>query len=209
MLAQGHGERSRTMKFNLTPLPGVILVEVDTYVDPRGYFLESYHRQKYADAGISGPFVQTNISKSSKGTLRGLHAQFTHPQEKLVHIIEGEIWDVAVDLRPESPTFKKWYGVTLSSDKPRQMYVPIGFGHGFCVLSDTALVEYKVSDVYDPTHEMHLLWNDPDIGIGWPIKNPVLSVKDREGMTLRQVEPQLKQYFNVKLSKPSVQSPQR
>ena len=178
-----------------TPLPGVILVEPDVFPDPRGYFLESYHQKKYAEGGIPGPFVQSNLSRSSKGTLRGLHAQLARPQGKLVHIVSGEIWDVAVDLRPDSPTYKKWYGVTLSSEKPRQLFVPVGFAHGFCVLSENAIVEYQCTDLYDPSGELHLIWNDPDLGIPWPVKEPVLSAKDRAGITLRQAEPQLKQYF--------------
>ena len=183
------------MKFSSTPLPGVILIELDSFPDPRGYFMETFHQKKYAEGGIVGPFVQDNFSKSSKGTLRGLHAQLTHPQGKLVHILSGEIWDVAVDVRPASPTYKKWYGVRLSADKTQQLYVPAGFAHGFCVLSETAMVEYKCTDLYDPTHELHLLWNDPDIAIQWPIQNPLVSGKDREGVTLRHIEPQLAQYF--------------
>ena len=189
------------MKFSSTPLPGVILIELDSFPDPRGYFMETFHQKKYAEGGIVGPFVQDNFSKSSKGTLRGLHAQLTHPQGKLVHILSGEIWDVAVDVRPASPTYKKWYGVRLSADKTQQLYVPAGFAHGFCVLSETAMVEYKCTDLYDPTHELHLLWNDPDIAIQWPIQNPLVSGKDREGVTLRQIEPQLAQYFPFQKSK--------
>jgi len=184
------------MKFSPTPLPGVIQIELDVFRDARGYFLESYHQKKYADAGIPGPFVQDNISRSSRGTLRGLHAQLTHPQAKLVHVISGEIWDVAVDIRPDSPTFKKWYGATLNAEKPVQLYVPAGFAHGFCVLSDIAEVSYKCTDLYDPSNELHLLWNDPDLGIQWPIKMPVLSAKDAAGVRLREVENKL-----VKLSR--------
>jgi dTDP-4-dehydrorhamnose 3,5-epimerase len=179
------------MKFTSTPLPGVIHIELDVYRDPRGYFLESFHEQKYADAGIAGPFVQDNFSRSSRGTLRGLHAQLTHPQAKLVHILSGEIWDVAVDIRPKSPTYKKWFGITLSSQKPSQLYVPVGYAHGFCVLSENAEVEYKCTDVYDPSHELHLLWNDPDLAIQWPIQNPTLSAKDRDGTSLRGIESKL------------------
>jgi dTDP-4-dehydrorhamnose 3,5-epimerase len=189
------------VKFNPTPLPGVLLIEPDVFSDPRGYFLESYHQKKYAESGISGPFVQSNLSKSSQGTLRGLHAQLARPQAKLIHIVSGEIWDVAVDARPDSPTYKKWYGTILSSEKPRQMYVPVGFVHGFCVLSDSAIVEYQCTDLYDPSSELHLLWNDPEIGIEWPVKDPVLSAKDRTGMTLRQAEPLLKRHFTKIKSK--------
>jgi dTDP-4-dehydrorhamnose 3,5-epimerase len=179
------------MKFSPTPLPGVILIELDAYRDARGHFLETFHKKKYQDAGIAGPFVQDNFSKSSRGTLRGLHAQLTHPQAKLVQIVSGEIWDVAVDIRPGSPTYKKWYGVTLSSEKPMQLYIPIGYAHGFCVLSESAEVEYKCSDLYDPSNELHLLWNDPDLAIQWPIKEPLLSAKDKDGVSLRQIEPKL------------------
>jgi dTDP-4-dehydrorhamnose 3,5-epimerase len=179
------------MKFSPTPLAGVIHIELDVYRDPRGYFLESYHQKKYAEAGISGPFVQDNISQSSQGTLRGLHAQLTHPQAKLVHVVSGEIWDVAVDIRPESPTYKKWYGVTLSALKPAQLYIPVGFAHGFCVTSETAEVSYKCTDLYDPSNELHLIWNDPELAIAWPIKTPVLSVKDAAGVRLRDIEKKL------------------
>jgi dTDP-4-dehydrorhamnose 3,5-epimerase len=179
------------MKFSPTRLPGVLLIEIDVFRDPRGYFIESYHRKKYADAGIHGPFVQDNVSQSSKGTLRGLHAQLTHPQAKLVHVISGEIWDVAVDIRPESPTYKKWYGTTLSAEKPTQLFVPAGFAHGFCVLSDIAYVSYKCTDLYDPSNELHLIWNDPDIAIHWPLKTPVLSAKDAAGVRLRDIEKKL------------------
>ena len=183
------------MKFTPTPLPGVVHIELDVYRDPRGYFLESFHQEKYAKAGIAGAFVQDNISYSSQGTLRGLHAQLTHPQAKLVHIISGEIWDVAVDIQPKSPTYKKWYGVTLSAQKPSQLFIHIGYAHGFCVLSETAEVSYKCTDLYDPSNELHLLWNDPELAIAWPIKNPTLSVKDAGGVRLREIENKL-----VKLS---------
>ena len=179
------------MKFNQTPLPGVVHIELDVFRDPRGYFLESYHREKYTQAGINGSFVQDNISKSSKGTLRGLHAQLTHPQAKLVHVISGKIWDVAVDIRPSSPTYKKWFGIELSSEQPTQLYIPVGFAHGFCVLSETTEVLYKCTDLYDPSNELHLLWNDPDIAIRWPITSPTLSPKDHDGVSLRQIEPKL------------------
>src|SRR5205823_1908416 len=133
---------SAQMKFIATPLPGVIQIELDVHRDARGHFLESFHQKKYADAGIKGPFVQDNFSKSQKGTLRGLHAQLTHPQGKLVHVVSGAIWDVAVDIRPESATYKKWFGLTLSAEKPMQLFIPVGFAYGFCVLSDVAEVEY-------------------------------------------------------------------
>ena len=189
------------MRFTATPLPGVIQVELDVYRDDRGHFLESFHQKKYAEGGIEGPFVQDNFSKSQKGTLRGLHAQLTHPQAKLVHVVSGAIWDVAVDIRPESPTYKKWYGLTLSAEKPMQLFIPIGFAHGFCVLSDIAEVEYKCTDLYDPSHELHLLWNDPDLGIKWPIQHPTLSQKDLKGVSLREIEPQLSLYYDLSKTK--------
>jgi len=189
------------MKFNSTPLPGVLLIEPDLFADSRGYFLESYHYEKYAENGIPGPFVQSNLSKSCQGTLRGLHAQLARPQAKLVQIVWGEIWDVAVDARPDSPTYKKWYGATLSAEKPRQLYVPAGFIHGFCVLSESAVVEYQCTDLYDPSSELHLLWNDPEFGIQWPVQEPILSPKDRAAMTLRQAEPLLQRHFAKTKSK--------
>lgn len=189
------------MIFHNTPLPGVIHVELDVFRDPRGYFLEVYQQQKYAQGGIPGPFVQDNISKSSKNTLRGLHAQLTHPQAKLVQAVSGEIWDVAVDLRPGSPTYKKWFGVTLSDKKPSQLYVPVGFGHGFCVLSETAEVLYKCTDIYDPSHEVHLSWNDPEVDIQWPVKDPILSERDQRSSSLQKIEFELTQTFGFQKSK--------
>jgi dTDP-4-dehydrorhamnose 3,5-epimerase len=189
------------MKFNTTPLPGVILIDLDVYPDPRGFFIETFHQKKYTEGGISEIFVQDNFSRSSRGTLRGLHAQLTHPQAKLVHIVSGEIWDVAVDVRPGSATYKKWFGARLSADKPQQLYIPIGFAHGFCVMSDVAEVAYKCTDLYDPSNELHLLWNDPDLAVDWPIKDPVLSAKDKDGVGLRQVEPILRQFFGTPKSK--------
>jgi dTDP-4-dehydrorhamnose 3,5-epimerase len=189
------------MKFSPAPLSGVLLIEPDVFPDARGYFMESFHQTKYAAAGLTEPFVQSNISKSGQGTLRGLHAQLTHPQAKLVQSIQGEIWDVVVDVRPDSPQFKKWYGVTLSSETPRQIYVPVGFAHGFCVMSVEAIVEYKCTDLYDPSHELHLLWNDPDLDIQWPIRYPVLSRKDEEGTSLREATPLLQRHFSKAKSK--------
>jgi dTDP-4-dehydrorhamnose 3,5-epimerase len=184
-----------------TPLPGVILIELDAFRDARGYFLETYHLEKYRQAGMPDHFVQDNFSYSSQGTLRGLHAQLRKPQAKLVRVISGEIWDVVVDIRPDSPTYRKWFGVNLSAQRPMQVYVPVGFAHGFCVLSETAEVEYKCSDFYDPSSELHLLWNDPDFQIQWPIKNPNLSTKDSDGKTLREVEVDLRRSFPTPKSK--------
>jgi dTDP-4-dehydrorhamnose 3,5-epimerase len=175
------------MKFLPTELSGVIIVEPDLYRDSRGFFLETYHAHKYAEGGIADPFVQDNHSRSVRGTLRGLHAQHAHPQGKLVRVLHGEIFDVAVDVRRGSPTFKHWLGVTLSADNFRQIYVPPGFVHGFCVVSDLAEVEYKCTDFYYPGDEMGIAWNDPDIGISWPLDHPQLSEKDARGLRLKDL----------------------
>ena len=161
-----------------TEVPGVLLIEPDVFRDGRGYFLETFHERKYREAGIPYSFVQDNQSRSGRGTLRGLHAQLRRPQGKLIRAIAGEIFDVAVDIRPGSPTFGKWAGARLSGDDFRQMFVPPGFAHGFCVLSETAEVAYKCTDFYDRADEIGLRWNDPSVAIAWPIRDPVLSEKD-------------------------------
>ena len=168
---------------NVTPtptLPDVLIIEPTVHRDARGFFVESYHEPRYRRAGIDVAFVQDNHSRSVRGTLRGLHWQTgAHPQAKLVRVLDGEILDVAVDIREQSPTFGRWAAVTLSADNFRQLFVPIGFAHGFLVLSERADIEYKCSDVYDPASERGLMWNDPDIGIDWPIADPILSARDR------------------------------
>ena len=174
------------MKFRDTELPGVMIVDPDVYSDARGFFSETYHQRKYSEGGIRAEFVQDNHSKSSAGTLRGLHAQLKNPQGKLVRVIEGEIWDVAVDIRRGSPAFGRWVGVTLSAENHRQIYVPPGFAHGFCVITPTAEVEYKCTAFYDPSDEISILWNDPEIGIAWPVSEPVLSNRDRNAALLSQ-----------------------
>jgi dTDP-4-dehydrorhamnose 3,5-epimerase len=161
-----------------TELGGVLVIEPDVRHDGRGFFLETYHAERYRELGIDGPFVQDNHSRSGAGTLRGLHLQLHRPQGKLIHVIEGEIFDVAVDVRRGSPTFGRWVGVTLSAESFRQCYVPPGFAHGFCVLSPSAQVEYKCTDIYDPAGEIGIPWNDPDLGIRWPLADPVLSPRD-------------------------------
>ncbi len=161
-----------------TSLEGVVIVEPDVFEDKRGFFMETYHQQRYHKAGISRVFVQDNMSFSVKGTLRGLHFQITQPQAKLVQVISGEIFDVAVDIRPDSATFGRWVGVYLSSDTRRQLFIPEGFAHGFCVISETALFMYKCSDFYAKDDESGILWSDPAIGIQWPIENPMVSDKD-------------------------------
>jgi dTDP-4-dehydrorhamnose 3,5-epimerase len=175
------------MKFRPTALPEVVVVEPDVYRDPRGFFLETYHARKYREGGIGGAFVQDNLSRSVRGTLRGLHAQRHHPQGKLLRVVEGEIFDVAVDIRRGSPRFARWVGVRLSGENSHQCYVPPGFAHGFCVSSEQAVVEYKVTEFYDPADEITLIWNDPDLAIEWPITDPVLSVKDGAGLRLRDL----------------------
>ena len=182
------------MKFLPTELPEVIVIEPDVFRDDRGFFLETYHAQKYADAGIPGPFVQDNQSRSVRGTLRGMHAQDRRPQGKLIRVLQGEIFDVAVDIRRGSPTFRRWMSVILSADNFRQCYVPPGFAHGFVVTSDHAEVEYKCTDLYDPGGELRILWNDPEIGIRWPISQPLVSPTDAAGQRLADVAERLPLY---------------
>lgn len=161
-----------------TALEGVLIIEPRVFDDPRGYFMETHHRKRYREAGIDCEFVQDNISYSVQGTLRGLHYQLPHAQAKLVQVLTGEIYDVAVDIRRGSTTFGKWVGVYLSDKNHRQLFVPSGFAHGFCVKSQTAHVLYKCSDFYSPPDEKGVLWSDPGIGIDWPIHGPILSAKD-------------------------------
>jgi dTDP-4-dehydrorhamnose 3,5-epimerase len=168
-------------------IPGVVIIEPDVYRDSRGFFLETYHAEKYRAAGIYASFVQDNHSRSLKGTLRGLHLQLQRPQGKLVRVVEGEIFDVAVDVRRGSPTFGKWMSVILSSENFRQCYLPPGFAHGFAVVSDVAQVEYKCTDLYDPKSELGIAWDDPAIGIEWPVSDPVLSDRDKGHLTLSAV----------------------
>ncbi|MCS7079220.1 MAG: dTDP-4-dehydrorhamnose 3,5-epimerase [Chloracidobacterium sp.] len=179
------------MNFIATELPGVVLIEPKVFRDNRGFFLESYHQAKFAAAGLDVTFVQDNHSCSVRGTLRGLHAQRRRPQGKLVRVIAGEIFDVVVDIRLHSPTFGRWLGVVLSAENFRQLYVPPGFVHGFCVLSDVAEVLYKCTALYDPTDEIGVVWNDPEIGVDWPVRSPLLSEKDRRLPTLRALLEQL------------------
>jgi len=157
----------------------VLIIKPRVFRDQRGFFMETYQQDRYRDIGINKNFVQDNLSFSVKGTLRGLHFQIKHPQAKLVQVISGEIFDVAVDIRPGSPTYGKWTGIYLSEQTLTQVFVPEGFAHGFCVLSETAHFLYKCSDFYAPDDEGGILWSDPDIAIDWPIKDPVVSDKDR------------------------------
>ena len=182
------------MKFLPTQLPGVLIVEPDVYRDQRGWFVETYHVQKYQEAGILLPFVQDNCSSSVHGTLRGLHLQMTRPQGKLIRVIRGEIFDVAVDVRRGAPTFASWVGVNLSGQDFKQIYIPPGFAHGFCVLSEVAEVEYKCTDVYAPGGDVTIRWDDPRIAIQWPIERPLLSTKDAAGQLLNDLGDQLPDY---------------
>ena len=154
--------------FTKTSIDGVVVVDVKSYGDDRGYFMETYKRECFEEGGITCEFVQDNQSSSTKGVLRGLHFQINHPQSKLVRVVSGSVFDVAVDLRPNSPTFGKWEGVVLSAENKRQFFIPRGFAHGFLVLSDTAEFCYKCDDVYHPNDEGGLMFNDPAIGIDWP-----------------------------------------
>ena len=175
------------MRFVQTDLPGVLVIEPDVHQDPRGFFLETYHAAKYRAGGIEAPFVQDNHSRSIRGTLRGLHLQPGRPQGKLIRVVEGEIFDVAVDVRRRSPTFGRWVAVTLSAENFKQCYVPPGFAHGFCVLSQDAQVEYKCTDLYEPASEIGVAWNDPVLAISWPIAQPLLSDRDRRNPTLAEL----------------------
>jgi dTDP-4-dehydrorhamnose 3,5-epimerase len=177
-----------------TSLPGVVIIEPDVYRDSRGFFLETYHEARYAQAGIIGPFVQDNHSYSARGTLRGLHLQVRRPQGKLVRAVEGEMFDVAVDVRRGSPTFGHSAHVALSGENFRQLYVPPGFAHGFCVVSEQVHVEYKCTDVYDADDEVTVAWNDPALRIPWPMADPVLSAKDRSAKPLAELGDQLPLY---------------
>ena len=167
-----------------TSLPGVLVIEPKIHRDERGFFIETYHEARYLASGISTRFIQDNQSASVQNTLSGLHAQVRRPQAKLVRCIEGEIFDVAVDIRKGSPTFGKWYGTLLNATSARQMYIPEGFVHGFAVLSDSVQVEYKCSEIYVPDDQLTVLWNDPAIGIEWPLKTPILSSKDKAAKPL-------------------------
>lgn len=176
-----------SLQVEKTPIEGVLIVTPAVYGDARGYFTETYNERDYAAIGITAKFVQDNQSRSSRGVLRGLHFQKTYPQAKLVRVLEGEVFDVAVDLRPDSPTYGQWTGVVLSAENHKQFFVPQGFAHGFLVLSETATFAYKCDDFYHPEDEGGLLWNDPTVGIDWPIAPDMtllLSDKDKQQPTL-------------------------
>ncbi len=174
------------MKVTESRLKGVYLIKPQVYEDPRGFFFESYHRDRYKDQGIDVDFVQDNYARSTQGVLRGMHYQIKRGQAKLVWVPQGEVFDVAVDLRKDSPTFGQWDGYALSSKNKYQLFVPAGFAHGYCVISETADFAYKCSDYYFPEDEGGFIWNDPQVGVEWPIEDPVLSEKDQNHSTLEK-----------------------
>ncbi len=179
------------IKVQETDLPGVLLIEPPVFEDHRGFFMETYHSKKYRELGIHQAFVQDNHSHSVKGVLRGLHYQLHHPQGKLIYVVRGEIFDVAVDIRRGSPTFGRWTGYRLSDRNKRQLFIPEGFAHGFLVLSEVADVMYKCTELYAPGDEFGLLWSDPRVGITWPLEGePVLSEKDSRFLPLFEIPPE-------------------
>lgn len=167
------------MKVTETALPGVLLIEPQVFGDARGFFLETFSAKRYEEAGVRGPFVQDNMSRSAKGIVRGLHLQHPNAQGKLVWVVQGAVLDVAVDLRVGSPTFGQWIAEELTEDNKRQLWIPPGFAHGFCVTGESAVFVYKCTEYYAPQDEVGVLWNDPDLGIPWPVVEPVVSAKDR------------------------------
>jgi dTDP-4-dehydrorhamnose 3,5-epimerase len=175
------------MKTTEAPLAGLMIIEPRLFPDNRGYFFEVFEQQRYAERGLP-PFVQDNVSRSTHGVLRGLHYQLPRAQGKLVWVTRGSIWDVVVDLRLSSPTFGKWFGLTLSDDNHLQLYIPPGFAHGFCVVSEEADVYYKCTDFYSPGNEHGIAWNDQTLNISWPIKEPILSSKDDTYPPLHEVK---------------------
>ncbi|GAB2587036.1 dTDP-4-dehydrorhamnose 3,5-epimerase [Dyella jejuensis] len=175
------------MKIIQTSLPGAVVIEPQVFGDSRGFFYESYNRDKYAAAGLDLRFVQSNVSRSARGVLRGLHYQWPHPQGKLVSVLDGEVYDVAVDIRRGSPTFGQWAGVMLTAENHRHFWIPEGFAHGFCVLSGHATFAYQCTAMYDAKADAGVRWNDAAIGIDWPISEPALSDKDAKAPVLADV----------------------
>ena len=175
------------MKVSKCKLDGILLIEPKLYSDDRGFFLESFEQKKYQDLGVTEEFIQDNHSRSQKNVLRGLHFTKKTPQAQIVTVIRGKIFDVVVDIRKNSPTFGQWFGTELSSEGTRQIYMPHGFAHGFCVLSECADLHYKVSQRYDSTDDGGLIWNDDQIKIDWPIKNPIVSLKDQNNRKLVEI----------------------
>jgi len=170
-----------------TDLPGVVIIEPRVFADDRGFFVETWQQERYQQCGLPGQFVQDNLSSSTRGTLRGLHFQHPSDQGKLIYVLQGEVCDVAVDIRAGSPTFGHWVSLLLSGENQRQLYIPEGFAHGFCVTSERALVAYKCTDFYNPTADNGVLWNDPDLGIDWPTLTPILSPKDSARLPLKAI----------------------
>jgi dTDP-4-dehydrorhamnose 3,5-epimerase len=175
------------MKVTQTKLPGVIIFEPDVFGDKRGFFIETFSGKRYGEAGLKLPFVQDNVSFSEKNVLRGLHFQNPNAQGKLVQVLSGEVFDVAVDIRVGSPNFGQWFGEKLSAENHKQMYIPPGFAHGFCVLSDTSLFSYKCTDYYNPAAEGGIIFNDPDLAIAWPVNTPLVSKKDAAYTCLKDI----------------------
>ncbi|MBN2375644.1 MAG: dTDP-4-dehydrorhamnose 3,5-epimerase [Sedimentisphaerales bacterium] len=180
-----------TFKITQTSLPGVVIIEPQIFGDDRGFFLETFHLQKYDELGLQKTFVQDNHSRSTCHVIRGLHYQLKHPQAKLVYVVRGEIFDVAVDIRRNSETFGRWTAAVLSDKNHQQMFIPQGFAHGFCVLSDSADVTYKCTDFYTPGDDFGIHFADPDINIDWPSSTPILSEKDQQNPTLKSINPDL------------------
>jgi len=185
------------LRITTVDIPGVLVIEPKIFQDSRGLFVETYHAQRYTEAGIAQQFVQDNYSRSVRGTLRGLHFQEPHAQGKLVMAVEGAVYDVVVDIRKGSPSFGKWYGVELSAENMRQIYVPPGCAHGFCVVTDQAAFLYKCTDFYSLKDERGILWSDPALGIMWPMSDPLLSLKDQTNPTLAQIGNELPPYEPV------------
>jgi dTDP-4-dehydrorhamnose 3,5-epimerase len=192
------------MKISQTSLKGVFIIEPDVFGDEHGFFLETYNQKRYHDFDIPSTFLQDNLSFSVKHTLRGLHYQIKNPQAKLVQVIVGEIFDVVVDLRPDSATFGKWEGVHLTDRNKQQVYIPEGFAHGFCVLSERALFMYKCSNFYNPDDEGGILWSDPNLQIDWPVKDPIISEKDKKFPRLSEIHPQFLPDVKINYHKASI-----
>lgn len=188
-------------------IPEILVIEPNVFRDDRGHFLESYHRQRYHEHGLPERFVQDNLSFSRSGVLRGLHYQLGVPQGKLVWVVQGEVFDVAVDIRRGSPTFGRWAGVTLSSDTFTQVYIPEGFAHGFCVTSETALFVYKCTDYYAPKEERGIRWDDPSVRIPWPVARPTVSRKDNEYPELKNIPAEELPLFAARLGGNSCEYP--
>ena len=184
------------MKVSRTELDGVLIIEPQVFDDSRGFFLETYHRRRYHEFGIKTDFVQDNLSLSKRGSLRGLHFQYPRPQAKLVQVLQGEVFDVTVDIRPQSPTFGRWIGEYLSDTNKKQIFIPEGYAHGFCVLSDTALFHYKCSDFYAAECEGGINWKDSSLAIDWPIDDPIVSEKDMSLPLLSEISDDLLPSFH-------------